>query len=121
MKRETLLLLFVLMLSATGLRAQQVNSLPAGHYDARIKGSQAKWNLGDLQLDNDGSYSMSNSREGGSYKFSAAAQRVFFLSGPLKGMYASTSLYQQKPVIIFPANDSQPVALEGEVWAYLRK
>ena len=77
MKRETLLLLFVLLLSATGLRAQQVNSLPAGHYDARIKGSQAKWNLGDLQLDSDGSYSMSNSREGGSYKFSAAAQRVF--------------------------------------------
>lgn len=118
MKRETSLLLFVLLLSATALQAQQVNTLPAGQYNARIKSSQAKWNYGDLQLKSDGSYTITSSREAGEYKFSVAAQRVFFLSGPLKGMYATTTLYNQKPVIVFPANDSQPIALEGDVWAY---
>ena len=66
----------------------QVNNLPAGKYETVVKSSQIKWERGDIILLDENKYKISTSNEVGEYRFSVAAQRIFFTSGPLKNMFA---------------------------------
>jgi hypothetical protein len=120
MKSFTLLLFILFTTAHCDAQQRDVSDLPTGKYETRFKNNQAKWPGGDIFLSDGGQYKLSGASEQGEYRFSAAAQRVFFTAGPLKGMYASTALYNNSPVIIFPTTESQPVKLEGEVWAYYK-
>lgn len=115
-------LLFVVLFICIGAGAQQqVQSLPAGKYETRLNNSKARWTRGDLALQGNGQYTFGDSKEAGDYKFSVAAQRIFFTSGPLKGMYATTTMQGQTPVIIFPRNDAQPISITEDVYAFFRQ
>lgn len=102
--------------------AQQVplTELPQGTYEARIKSTQQKWSVGDISIVNSGRYEVSNG-EAGEYRFSVAAQRVFFTSGTLRGMHANTASVNNVAVIIFPAAGHQPIPLSGDVWATYKR
>lgn len=115
MKSFYLLLFFVA--SALFAGAQNVTTLPPGKYTTKIKATQNRWGKGDVILLDDSRYKLSSDSEVGNYRFSAAAQRIFFTSGPLRGAYTKVSLNNNKPVIIFPIEQNQELGLTGEVWA----
>jgi len=89
----------------------QVNSLPPGRYETVIK-NNGKWDKGDIQLIDDGHYKIGNSNESGEYRFSATAQRVFFTSGPLKGIFARTVMANSSPAILIPLSENQQLGLK---------
>lgn len=100
-----------------------VSALPAGRYETVNKSSQDKWERGDIILMSDNKYSVSSTQEVGEYRFSVTAQRIFFTSGPLKSLYARTSLGNDKnPVIVLPVpeNEQMGLKLSSEVWCYYR-
>ena len=111
------LLLAFFVLSALFSKAQNVTALPAGKYEAKLKGGQNKWNKGDVILLDDSRYRLSSNNETGEYRFSVAAQRIFFLSGPLKTAYTKVIQNNNKPVIVFPAEQNVDLGLTAEVWA----
>lgn len=115
MKLFLFICLFVL--SALFTKAQNVTGLPAGKYETKIKGGQNKWNKGDVILLDDSRYRLSGNNETGEYRFSVAAQRIFFLSGPLKTAYTKVIQSNNKPVIVFPAEQNVDLGLTTEVWA----
>jgi hypothetical protein len=80
-----------------------------GKYETYLKQSQNKWVTGDIILLSPNQYKVSSTNEVGEYRFSASAQRVFFVSGPLKTVFAKTELNADKPAIILPflENDQQ--------------
>lgn len=100
----------------------QVNTLPTGKYETVAKSSQDKWERGDIILVNENQYKISTSNEVGEYKFSVTAQRVFFTSGPLKSLYAKTSLNNNTPAIVLPVaeNQQQGLRLANEIWGYYK-
>jgi hypothetical protein len=105
-------------------RAQNpVNSLPPGKYETVSKTEQNKWERGDIILVNDSQYRISTSNEVGEYRFSVTAQRVFFTSGPLKSLYAKTSVFNNTPAIVLPVaeNQQQGLKLSSEVWCYYKQ
>ena len=114
---KSLLLFFLLAFSAIFADAQNVTALPAGRYEAKTKTTQNKWEKGDIILLDDSRYKLSSNNETGEYRFSVAAQRLFFLSGPLKTAYTKLTLVNNKPVIIFPAEQNPDLGLKAEVWA----
>ncbi len=83
-----------------------VNSLPAGKYETVIRQDQSKWDGGDIILLPDNKYKVSTSDEVGEYKFSVTAQRIFFTSGPLKSLFARTSLNNNAPAIVLPRSEN---------------
>lgn len=119
----------VFILSATlffviATKAQsQVQSLPTGKYETVIKSNEGKWDRGDIILLDDNKYKLSSKDETGDYRFSSAAQRIFFTSGPLKSLFAKTSLDKNSPVIVLPVaeNDQIGFKLSAEVWCYYRR
>lgn len=117
-------LLFISIFFATvcGAQSAQVSTLPAGKYETLAKNNQNKWERGDIILLDDNKYKISTSAEVGDYKFSVSAQRVFFTSGPLKSLYARTSLNNNDPAIILPVaeNEQQGLKLSAEIWGYYR-
>lgn len=117
-------LLFVICLFSIWSHAQnsKVNILPAGKYETISKDNQVKWDRGDINLLVDGKYKLTTSNEVGDYKFSITAQRIFFTSGPLKGMYARTSLSNDAPAIFLPVSENEQVGkkLLTEVWCYYK-
>ena len=115
MKRLILLGLFVFL--AVLSQAQKVTALSPGKYEAKLKGAQNKWAKGDIILLDDNSYRLSSNNEVGEYRFSVAAQRVFFLSGPLKTAYTKVVLNNSKPVIVLPTEQNPDLGLSTEVWA----
>ncbi|HEX2607436.1 MAG TPA: hypothetical protein VHK91_08655, partial [Flavisolibacter sp.] len=101
---KSFLLISLFIVSATCSRAQdaQVNTLPSGKYETIIKSSQNKWEKGDIVLLDNNKYRISSTTETGEYRFSSTAQRVFFTSGPLKGIFAKTQMNNSVPVIYIP-------------------
>lgn len=103
----SMLCLFLFML----VKAQNVDRLPAGKYETIIK-NNGKWDKGDIILADEGHYKITSGNETGEYRFSATAQRVFFTSGPLKGIYAKTILSNNSPVILIPLTENQQLGLK---------
>jgi hypothetical protein len=113
------LLLFAVSFS---VKAQN-NNLPTGRYETILKQGQSKWSEGDIILVDASHYKISSSEEVGEYKYSATAQRIIFISGPLKTVYARTAVNTNKPTIILPLaeNEQQGVKLvTADVIAYLK-
>jgi hypothetical protein len=98
-------------------QAQNVNTLSPGKYTARIKATQKAWEKGDVIFLDNNRYKLSSDAEVGEYRFSSAAQRIFFTSGPLKGAVTKVSLNNNKTVIIFPVEQNQELGITAEVWA----
>lgn len=120
-----LLATFMSVLFYTGhAQDKKVNSLPTGRYETVLKQATKKWTQGDIIILDDQRYRVSTSNEIGEYRFSATAQRIFFLSGPLKTVYAKTVSTANQPSIILPLseNSRQGVNLVGtDVLAVLKK
>lgn len=104
-------------------KAQTVQNLPAGKYETVVRNNQSKWERGDIILLVNNKYRISSSDEIGDYKFSSAAQRIFFTSGPLKHFYAKTSTNNNTPVIVLPVTENEQMGqkLPAEVWCYYRQ
>ncbi len=121
MKHFILFLFFCFTIQFCHAQISNITSLPAGKYEAIIKSNQNKWERGDIILLDDNTYKISTSNETGAYKFSVAAQRVFFTSGPLKNLFAKTSTTSQTPVIVLPVAENTQTGLSSEVWCYLKQ
>lgn len=102
--------------------ATQSGDLPTGRYQAFFKQNQNKWVKGDIILMADGQYKISTDKEVGEYKYSATAQRIFFINGPLKSVYAKTMVGPKETAIIIPISENKlpELKLTGDVWAYLK-
>ncbi|MFL5740935.1 MAG: hypothetical protein ACJ75B_12000 [Flavisolibacter sp.] len=120
MKALLLSCVFVLAIIAGKAQTRPVSSLPAGKYETIIKSSMLKWERGDIIILPENKYKISSSDEVGDYKFSVSAQRIFFTSGPLKCMYAKTSMDNDTPAIVLPVVENQQLGqkLPSEVWCY---
>ena len=105
------LLSTLFLLGAFSAKAQDVKALPAGRYETVIK-NNGKWEKGDIILLDDTHYKITSSSEGGEYRFSATAQRVFFTSGPLKGTFAKSMLSNGTPAILIPLAENQQLGLK---------
>ena len=117
-------LLSTLLFFVLSVHAQNgVQSLPTGKYETIIKTSASKWDRGDIILLDGNKYKISTSDETGDYRFSSAAQRIFFTSGPLKNLFAKTSMDNNSPVIVLPVEENDPVGfkLSAEIWCYYRR
>lgn len=117
-------LLSAILLFAVAAKAQsQVQALPTGKYETVMKTAEAKWERGDIILLEGNKYKLSTGNETGDYRFSSAAQRIFFTTGPLKSLFAKTSLNNNSPVIVLPVaeNDQVGFKLSAEVWCYYRR
>ena len=111
-------LLFILLsLSSLLIKAQNVTELPAGKYETKTKTAPNKWEKVDIIIIDDSHYKLSSSGEIGEYKFSVAAQRIFFTSGPLKSAFTKVSSANGKPVIILPIEENSSLGITAEVWA----
>ena len=104
MKYSLLFILFVVSVLFT--KAQSVSDLPAGKYETKAKTAQNKWEKGDIILIDDSHYKLSSGGEIGDYRFSVAAQRIFFTTGPLKSAFTKVALSNGKPVIILPQEEN---------------
>ncbi len=105
-----------------GAKAQNVNHLPSGKYESIIK-NNGKWDKGDIVLLDEGHYKITSSDEAGEYRFSVTAQRIFFTSGPLKGIFAKTTQSNNAPAILIPLTENQQLGLKlaaADVVAYLK-
>lgn len=106
-----LMLLTISLLFCTALlQAQKVSTLPPGRYETVIK-NNGPWEKGDIVLLDDDHYQITSSHETGQYRFSQTAQRVFFTSGPLKGIYSKTTVSENLPAIIIPLSENEQLGL----------
>ncbi len=120
MKLTILLSIFAISIV---LAQKNTNTLPIGKYETVLKQSQNKWSQGDIILVDASHYKITSSDEVGEYKFSATAQRVFFVSGPLKTAFAKTILNTDKPTIVLPVAENEQQGLKlatADVFAYFR-
>ena len=104
------LLSTAILFTVLSAQAQQVSDLPTGKYETVIK-NNGKWEKGDIVLIDEGHYKVTSGAETGEYRFSQTAQRVFFTSGPLKGIYAQTVEKNSAPAIIIPFSENQRLGL----------
>ena len=112
------ILLFILIIGAVfTTKAQNVSDLPAGKYETKTKVAQNKWEKGDIVLLDDSHYKLTSGGDVGEYKFSVAAQRIFFTTGPLKSAFTKVTLANGKPVIILPIAENGTLGLTAEIWA----
>jgi hypothetical protein len=103
-------------------KAQKVDNLPAGKYETIIK-NNGKWDKGDIVLVDEGHYKITSSNETGEYRFSVTAQRLFFTSGPLKGIFAKTTQSNNVPAILIPLSENQQLGLKlatADIVGYLK-
>ena len=116
-------LLCSLLILGFGASAQNktVNQLPVGKYETIVKSTHDKWDRGDIILLDDHQYKLSINAEVGEYKFSPIAQRLFFTSGPLKNLFAKTSLSNDSPAIVLPAAENTQAGVRSEIWCYLKQ
>jgi hypothetical protein len=113
-----------ILLSTQLCKAQsQVNELPPGKYETVIKSNQDKWERGDIILLNENKYKISTSNETGEYRFSVTAQRIFFTSGPLRSIFAKTSLNNNAPMIVLPVAENEQLGLKlpSEIRGYYKQ
>jgi hypothetical protein len=114
---KPLLLITTFILAALFANAQNVTSLPAGKYETKTKTAQKGWEKGDVILIDESHYKLSSNSEVGEYRFSVAAQRIFFTSGPLKTAFTRVMMSNNKAVIVFPAEQNPDLGLTAEIWA----
>ena len=106
---------------------KKVSHLPIGTYQTYFYGynySLNKWLRGDIILLSEGTYKMSNEKEAGNYKFDKENQRVYFLSGPLKNVFAKTAISSNQPAIVLPKKENKAQKIElavSDIWAYYKK
>lgn len=110
-------LLFILLFLSMITEAQTVTELPAGKYETKTRTAENKWEKGDIIIIDDSHYKLSSSGEMGEYKFSVAAQRIFFTTGPLKSAYTKVNSANGKPVIILPLEENKGLGFTAEVYA----
>ena len=111
------LLSILLLLSVLFSHAQNVTELSPGKYETKTKVAQNKWERGDIIIIDDSHYKLSSGGEVGDYKFSVAAQRIFFTSGPLKSAFTKVISSKGKAVIILPIEENESLGLTSEIWA----
>lgn len=123
MPMKVFLLSIILFFACPTFAQTQVQTLPTGKYETLTKTTESKWEKGDIVLLDGNKYKLSTTSEEGDYRFSNAAQRIFFTSGPLKGLFAKTSLNNNSPVIVLPVaeNDQIGFKLSAEVWCYYKR
>ncbi|HEU4472977.1 MAG TPA: hypothetical protein VFR58_17910 [Flavisolibacter sp.] len=123
MKAYLLSVLVVLSFLSAKAQPAQVNTLPRGKYETVAKEKQHKWEKGDIILLEENKYMLSTSDEVGEYRFSVTAQRVFFTSGPLKSLFAKTSLNNNAPAIVLPVSENEQLGLKlpSEIWGYYKQ
>lgn len=122
MPMKVFLLSIISFFACTAFAQNQVQTLPAGKYETVLKSTENKWEKGDIVLLDGNKYKLTTTSEEGDYRFSHAAQRIFFTSGPLKGLYAKTSLSKSLPVIVLPVEENDQIGfkLSAEIWCYYR-
>lgn len=116
-------LLVLFIATSISLHAQQgqVTQLQAGTYQVQNGNTSFK---GDIILLDDSRYKLSNENTIGEYKFSATAQRVLFLSGPLKGAFARTALRGGDPAILLPRKENAEVGfklIQSDLQAFYKR
>lgn len=107
----------LLVCSGLFVKAQEVTALSPGKYESKTKIAQNKWEKGDVVILDESRYKLSGSNEVGEYRFSVAAQRIFFTSGPLKSAYTKVALLNNKPAIVFPIEQNGGLGITAEIWA----
>ena len=107
---KIILLLSAFLFTTFSLHAQQVSNLPPGRYETKIR--DFNWEKGDIELIDAHHYKISSAGDTGEYRFSVAAQRIFFTSGPLKGVYARTQMISNSPGIFIPMNENQQLGFK---------
>ena len=120
MKQVLLSLCFVLFFITGQAQNNQAPSLPVGKYETVLKSNHNKWEKGDIIIIDQRQYKISSSNEVGEYRFSITAQRVFFTSGPLKTVFAKTTLDNNKTAIVLPVSENQQTGLQlhSDIWGY---
>lgn len=124
MKTLALIALFVVI--SLSSQAQKVTKLPVGTYQTYFYGwdyQLNKWLRGDIILLSATTYKLSDEKEVGKFNFDAARQRVYFLSGPLKNVFAKTAVSSKKPAIVLPKKENKEQKIElavSDVWGYLK-
>ena len=118
-----LFLLFTLFsFSVLSAKAQNIDHLPAGKYETTIK-NNGKWDKGDIILLDEGHYKLTSGDETGEYRFSVTAQRLFFTSGPLKGIFAKTTRNSNDPAILIPLTENRQLGFKlaiADIICYLK-
>jgi hypothetical protein len=107
---KLILLITTFIFTSLSLHSQQVNTLPTGRYETKIQ--EYNWEKGDIELLDGKNYKITSSGDVGEYRFSVAAQRIFFTSGPLKGVYAKAQLINNSPGILIPMNENQQLGFK---------
>lgn len=111
--KQILLFSFFMAITVAALsQSGTANSLPAGRYETSLKQSQNKWTQGDIILLDDSRYKTTTNEEVGEYKYSSTAQRIFFVSGPLKTIFAKITWNSNKPAILIPAAENEKQGLK---------
>lgn len=121
--KRILLLSFSLASLCGFSQSASVSTLPTGKYETYLRQSQNKWITGDIILLSQNQYKVSSANEVGEYRFSASAQRIFFVTGPLKTVFAKTELSADKAAILLPflENDQQGLKMiSADIVAYHR-
>jgi hypothetical protein len=119
-----LLSLFFIASVAVQAQSGKVNRLPPGTYEIRKSAPLEKISSSEIILLDDNHYKLKNEKEVSNYKFSATAQRVLFLSGPLQGAYARIVVNSGVPAIVLPHKENEELGLklaDADVWAYYKK
>ena len=111
MKWKLILSLCMFCSLQSAAQTSPVSSLPPGRYETAVKNGPGKWDKGDIIFINDNQYKISTSPELGEFRFSVAAQRVFFISGPLKGVFAKTVQQDDQPAVLVPQAENQQIGL----------
>ena len=86
----------------------EVSNLPVGAYETwqlNNNTKSAKWSGGNLVLLDDKRYRFGDNS--GEYKFSPTAQRIFFVTGELKGAFAQIHTTGPELVILFPQKENE--------------
>lgn len=100
------------MVAAVTVSAQteRITSLPAGLYE--VQNSTDTKLSGNIVLLDDGTYRVGSETTTGTFKFSATAQRVLFVTGPLKGIFARTIINSGIPSIILPLKENEELGFK---------
>ena len=117
-------LLSIISFFSLAVNAQNsVQSLPTGKYETVIKNMNSKWERGDIILLDGNKYKLSTGDETGDYRFSSAAQRIFFTSGPLKSLFAKTSVTNNSPAIVLPVAENEQIGFKfaAEIWCFYKR
>ncbi len=119
-----LLILFFVASVAVQAQSGKVSNLPPGTYEIRKNTVLEKLSSSEIILLDGSHYKLKNSTEVSDYKFSATAQRILFLSGPLKGAYAKIVMNGNSPAIVLPRKENEELGLklaDADVWAFYKK